>query len=164
MTRRKVLQPKRASSVRLDANEEITAVAWRAWWVVEDASRPTWWSGISAVHGEKLLDKWRAACPGTRPAFWWIVHGHELELVAQPDTLDASRSWIDVGGRRFWYAGPPWQPSQHHRLRELGELDGRESARHREWVSGGAAVAYPVEDGWSCEWLYPGVSHVEKSS
>ena len=161
MTRRRRLQPRRLGSAMLDANAELVAVGFRGFWVEEDAARPQWWHGIATVHGDRLRAKWVAAFPGTRPAFDWITRLPPWELIRQPDTFDAERACIEVGGTRHWFAGPPWQRPQADVLRDLGEVDAAEYRRHREWITAGATVAYPLDEGWACEWIAPSVAPVE---
>jgi len=85
-----------------------------------------------------------------------VVAGHRhRSRRAGPDTLDAERATIEVGGTRYWFAGEPWQRSQADVLRDLGEVDAAEYRRHREWITAGAAVAYPLDEGWSCTWVRP---------
>ena len=161
MTRRRRFQPRRLGSSLMDANAELIAVAWRGWWVDEDAVRPQWWQGIATVHGERLRAKWVQAFPGTRPAFDWLTRLPKRELIATPDTLDGERSYMDVGGERYWFAGGPWQRPQVDVLRDVGEVDAAEYRRHREWITAGATVAYPLDEGWLCEWITPSVAPVE---
>jgi len=156
VTRRRRLQPRRLGTTLLDANAEMVAVAWRGFWVEEDAARLTWWAGIQTVHGDRLRDKWVAAAPGTRPAFDWVTRLPKRELIATPDTLDSERAYLDVAGERYWFAGEPWQRSQADVLRDLGEVDAAEYRRHREWIKAGAAFAYPLDEGWQCSWLMAG--------
>lgn len=157
MTRRRRLQPKRIGTAMLDANSELIAVGYRGFWVEEDASRRTWWQGIATVHGHRLREKWVAAFPGTRPAFDWVTRLPPWPLLSEPDTYDAERAHIEVGGVRYWHCGSPWQRPQVDVLRDLGEIDAAEYRRHREWINAGAAVAYCVDEGWVCEWVAAGV-------
>lgn len=157
MTRRRRLQPKRIGTATLDANVELIAVGFRGFWVEEDAARRTWWQGIATVHGDRLRKKWVAAFPGTRPAFDWVTRLPPWPLLSEPDTYDAERACIEVGGVRYWYCGSPWQRPQVDVLRDLGEVDAAEYRRHCEWINAGAAVAYCVDDGWVCEWVAAGV-------
>lgn len=157
MTRRRRLQPKRIGTAMLDANSELIAVGYRGFWVDEDAARRTWWQGIAAVHGNRLREKWVAAFPGTRPAFDWVTRLPPWPLLSEPDTFDAGRASIEVGGVRYWYCGTPWQPAQVDVLRELGEVDAAEYRRYRERINAEATVAYSVDEGWVCKWIAAGV-------
>jgi hypothetical protein len=161
MTRRKRLQPRRIQQVGLDANAEMVAVGWAGWWVEEAAESRTWWHGIATVHGDRLRAKWVAACPGTRPAFDWVVRLPEWPLLATPTGFDSSRKWLDISGRRYWYCGSPWQSAQVDILRAIGEVDAAEYRRHREWLDAGARAEYVLDEGWSCGWLECGVSSLE---
>lgn len=161
MTRRRRLQPRRIGTTLLDANAELVAVAYRGWWVEEPAARRAWWQGIATVHGERLRAKWVEAFPGTRPAFDWVTRLPKWELIREPDVLDAERACIEVGGERYWFAGEPWQRSQADVLRDLGEVDAAEYRRHSEWIKAGATVAYPLDEGWTCEWIAAGMAPVE---
>jgi hypothetical protein len=153
MTRRKRLQPRRIQQVGLDANAEMVAVAWAGWWADEAASSRTWWQGIATVHGDRLRAKWTEAFPGSRPAFDWVVRLPEWPLLATPSEFDASRKWLDISGRRYWYCGSPWQPAQVDILRAIGEVDAGEYGRHREWLAAGAKSEYMLDEGWACSWL-----------
>lgn len=161
MTRRRRLQPRRLGTTLLDANAELIAVGYRGWWVEETADRRTWWQGIATVHGDRLRAKWVQAFPGTRPAFDWVMRLPKWELIRQPDTFDAERACIEVGGERYWFAGEPWQRPQADVLRDLGEVAADEYRRHREWIKAGATVAYPLDEGWTCEWIAAGMAPVE---
>lgn len=156
MTRRRCLQPKRIGTLALEANAELIAVGYRAWWIDEDASRRSWWQGIATVHGDRLRAKWIAAYPGTRPAFDWVVRLPAWGLTREPDTFAAASAVIEVGGVRYWHCGPPWQRPQADVLREAGEVDAAEYRRYRERINAGASAAYRVDDGWECEWIASG--------
>lgn len=157
MTRRRRLQPKRIGTATLAANAELVAVGYRGFWIEDDADRRAWWQSIATAHGDRLRAKWVAAFPGTRPAFDWVTRLPPWPLLSTPDTFDAERSYIEVGGVRHWYCGTPWQRPQVDVLRELGEVNAAEYRRHREWIKAGAAVAYCVDEGWGCEWIAAGV-------
>jgi hypothetical protein len=161
VTRRKRLQPKRIEAVGLDANAEMVAVGWAGWWVEEQAQSRTWWAGVATVHGDRLRRKWVEAAPGTRPAFDWVVRLPEWPLLTQPDGFDAARKSLEIGGRRYWHCGQPWQPAQVDILRDCGEVDATEYRRHLAWVDAGAPFTYTLDEGWACGWLDCGVSHRE---
>jgi hypothetical protein len=161
VTRRKRLHPKRLESTLLDANVEMIAVAWVGWWIDEAAAMRSWWQGIAAAHGDRLRDKWRAAAPGTRPAFDWITRLPPWPLLSAPDTFESSRAVIEVGGKRYWYCGEPWQRSQVEILRECGEVDAAEYREHLAWVRRGAPCSYTLDEGWACTWLECGITRKE---
>ena len=161
MTRRRRLVPKRIGISTLTANVELAAVAYCGWWFEEGADRRSWWQGIATVHGGRLREKWIKAFPGTRPAFDWVTRLPKWELIAEPDTFDAGRAFLDVGQDRYWFAGEPWQRPQADVLRDLGEVDAAEYGRYRQWIKAGATVAYPLNEGWTCEWIAAGMAPVE---
>ena len=157
MTRRKRLQPRRLTAQLLEANAEMVAVAWRGWWVEEQSASPLWWQSIAAVHGDRLLEKWVAAAPGTRPAFVWVNDLGGMPVEREPGTEEmASRKWIEIGRRRHWFAGEPWQRSEGELLSEMGVVDGAELRRHRKWVRAGCPLDYRLDEGWHASWLFHG--------
>lgn len=157
MTRRKRLNPRKVASELLDANAEMVAVAWRGFWHEEASESRGWWQGVATVHGKRLLAKWIEACPGTRPAYVWV-----LELGSIPEATDVPADrleagyWLEVGRDRFLWAGPPWQRAQGEVLKELGVVDGQELRRHRAWVRRGCPVDYVLDEGWRAGWLWHG--------
>jgi hypothetical protein len=154
MTRRIRRQPRRGDAAqRLTANVELTLAGWQGWWLEEQASRLSWWQAAAAVHLWRLVDKWRAAAPGTRPALWWVTRGPAWEPESEPVGFEPERRWVEISGRRHWFCGSPWQRCQVDVLAEVGEVTGEELERHRAWVRGGRRFAYPLDEGWSACWI-----------
>ena len=166
MTRRRRVQQRRAAVAEgLDQNVELLACGWIPFWFEAGSERLSWWAMIQTVHGERLREKWIAAAPGTRPAFDWITRLPELELVeAVPDEYQAARQYLEVSGRRYWYAGLPWQRQQVDLLREIGEVAEDEYRRHRAWCRAGCPMEYPLDAGWSCSWAWHGCSPRRESN
>ena len=166
MTRRRKMQPRRASeSQGLDQNMELLATGWISFWPEAGSERLSWWASIATVHGERLREKWIAAAPGTRPAFDWITRLPELELLEPvPPDCQAARQYLEVSGRRYWYAGPPWQLGQTEALRDIGEVSEEEYRRHRAWCRAGCPMDYPLDAGWSCSWAWHGCGPRDESN
>jgi len=158
MTRRRRVQPKRASVAEgLDQNVELLVAGWIPFWREEGSERLSWWAAIESVHGDRLREKWIGSAPGTRPAFDWITRLPELPLLsAVPDSHEVAKQYLEVSGRRYWYAGQPWQRQQVELLREIGEVDDDEYRRHRAWCRAGHPMEYPLDAGWSCRWAWHG--------
>jgi len=165
MTRRRRVQPKRAEAdLGLDQNVELLAVGWISFWHEAGSERLSWWNMIQTVHGERLREKWIAAAPGTRPAFDWITRLPELELLeAVPESHMAARQFLEVSGRRYWYAGSPWQRPQVELLRQSGEVGEAEYRRHRAWCQAGCPLEYPLDAGWSSSWSWHGCNPERES-
>jgi hypothetical protein len=142
----------------LDQNAELLAAGWCCFWPEAGSERISWWNMIATVHGDRLREKWIATAPGTRPAFDWITRLPELELLKQvPESNMASRRFLELSGRHYWYAGSPWQRPQVELLREIGEVDDAEYRRHRAWCQEGCRMEYLLDAGWSCSWAWHGI-------
>lgn len=155
MTRRRSVIAKRCHGSTLSVNVEMAAAGYLiGFWREEGMETLGYWLSIAHAHGDRIAAKVREATPGCRPGFAYAIGTYPpLPLLGDPPPpeRDASREFLDIDGKRFWYCGchtslGRWLPSQADWLRSIGEVDGAEWRRYLAWKRSGFRPSYVLDD------------------